>query len=145
MRFAFIPYAGAVIARFRYTLGPLRWKLHEGDRLIMKLPGFSTLKSVLPVIALLLVPAAIPVMAQSDSSGAPATTQSGGSQSTSRQSASTTTRTEVQPVQNATRVDPMWLMIGGAAVIALLIIVVLAMRGRDTDTVSRERTTVIKE
>jgi hypothetical protein len=27
----------------------------------------------------------------------------------------------------------------------LLIIVVLAMRGRDTDTVSRERTTVIKE
>jgi beta-lactamase regulating signal transducer with metallopeptidase domain len=113
----------------------------------MKLPGFSTLKSVLPVIALLLVPAAIPVMAQSDSSGAPATTQSSGSQSTSRQSASTTTRTEVQPVQNATRVDPMWLIIGGAAVIALLIIVVLAMRGRDTDTVSRvsERTTVIKE
>lgn len=113
----------------------------------MKLPGFSALKSVLPVIALLLVPAAIPVMAQSDSSGAPATTQSSGSQSTSRQSATTTTRTEVQPVRNVAGVDPMWLMIGGAALLALLVIVLLSMRGRDTDTVSRvrERTTVIKE
>jgi hypothetical protein len=112
----------------------------------MKLPGFSALKSVLPVIALLLVPAAIPVMAQSDSSSAPATTQSGGSQSTSRQSATTTTRTEVQPVRNVTGVDPLWLAIGGAALLALLVIVILAARGRDTDTVSRsERTTVIKD
>jgi hypothetical protein len=124
----------------------------------MKTEYFSKIvKRALLVFTLLVVPVAIPAIAQDSSSGSgsaqPAPSRSATSDSsTSRQSTTTTTQA-TQPVQttvtrSTNTIDPLWLAIGGAAVIALIVIAFLAMRGGSTDTVSRVRernTTVIKE
>jgi beta-lactamase regulating signal transducer with metallopeptidase domain len=60
----------------------------------------------------------------------------------------TTTTTTTQPVQTqTTTVDPLWIAAGVIGLLALLAIVLLAMRGRSTDRVAttRESTTVIKK
>jgi hypothetical protein len=50
-------------------------------------------------------------------------------------------------VERTTGVDPLWLVIGGVALLAILLIAILSMRGRrrGNDTVVRENTTVIRE
>src|SRR4051794_31070482 len=115
----------------------------------------SYMTRILPLIALLVVPFSIPVFAQ-EQSGSSSTTQTapaqqGGGNQTRRETTTVTSQTRTQaPIESVTRttgVDPLWLIVGGAAILALLVIVALSMRGRSHDHVNtvRERTTVIKE
>ena len=115
----------------------------------------SYMKRILPLIALLVVPFSIPAFAQ-EQSGSSSTTQTapaqqGGASQTRRETTTVTSQTRSEsPVQSVTRttgIDPLWLIVGGAALLALLVIVALSMRGRSHDHVNtvRERTTVIKE
>src|SRR4051812_3510270 len=95
----------------------------------IKLPNF--LKSLLPLLALLIVPATTTAIAQSTTGGSGSSTtqtQSAPSSSSSTRETTTTT-TQTVPVKEVTRIDPMWLVIGGAAVLALIIIAILATRG----------------
>lgn len=73
------------------------------------------------------------------------TTQGGGSaqqQTSSQREVTTTTTTHTE----AMRIDPLWLVLGGIALFAILLLVILAARGRTADhTHVHERTTVIKE
>ena len=101
--------------------------------------------------SLMLVPMAVPTRAQNTSTTT--STQSSPAQSTqsntTRQTTSTTTTT--QPAQTTTTqtttVDPLWIAAGVIGLLALLAIVLLAMRGRGRDRVTdvRESTTVIKK
>jgi len=75
------------------------------------------------------------------------TTQGGGGtaaqQQTSQKEVTTTSTTHTQA---ATGIDPLWLILGGIALLAILLIVILAARGRSSNqTHVRERTTVIKD
>src|SRR3982750_115377 len=75
------------------------------------------------------------------------TTQGGGGsaaqQQTSQREVTTTSTTHTQA---ATGIDPLWLILGGIALLAILLIVILAARGRSSNqTRVRERTTVIKD
>lgn len=74
------------------------------------------------------------------------TTQgSGGSaqQQTAQKEVTTTSTTHTQTTAG---VDPLWLVLGGIALLAILLIVILAARGRSgSHTNVRERTTVIKD
>lgn len=101
----------------------------------------------------LVIGLAVPVFAQDNSGGQ----QQGASQSSSQGGTSTqrstTTTTQTNPtqvtrtVERTTGVDPLWLVIGGVALLAILLIAILSMRGRrraDTAVV-RENTTVIRE
>jgi hypothetical protein len=82
-----------------------------------------------------------PVLAQNNTS-----TQEGASTQTTR---TTTTTTSSQPPAQTTRtwVDPFWLILGGIALLAIILIAVLASRrrGRDRTAVVHERETVIRK
>ncbi len=72
--------------------------------------------------------------------------QSGGSSSKQTTSTTTTTKTST-PVETRTGIDPLYLAIGGIALITIIAIALLAARsrrGRDTVAV-RETNTVIKD
>ena len=102
----------------------------------------SITRTLLIVITLGLVPAA--ALAQNS---APA--QGGGTTTESTRTTTTTTTTTSQPSQTTrtTWVDPLWLILGGIALVAIILIAVLASRGRDRDRVAThvERETVIKK
>ena len=70
-------------------------------------------------------------------------------QSNATRSTTSTTTTQTTPVQTTqtTTVDPLWIAAGVIGLLALLAIVLLAMRGRSRDKVTdvRESTTVIKK
>jgi hypothetical protein len=96
---------------------------------------------------------AVPVFAQNDAgqqqqSNQASQTSSQGGNSTQRNTTTTTTTqpTEVtRTTQRTTWVDPIWLVVGGIALLAIVLIAVLSMRGRrGGDTVVREKT-VVKE
>jgi predicted S18 family serine protease len=106
----------------------------------------------------LVIGLAVPVFAQGDSSQQ----QSGQSQQqstsqssqggSSAQKSSTTTTTTSNPTQvtrtteRVTGVDPIWLVVGGVVLLAIVLIAILSMRGRGgRDTVVRENTTVVKD
>lgn len=105
----------------------------------------STLHSVRGMFAILfsfvLLSLAIPAYAQNSAQPAtqPAAPQQ---QQTTQRSTTTTTQTE-RAVQN---VDPLWFVLGGIALLAIILIVVLASRGRGRDhTHVHESTTVVKK
>jgi hypothetical protein len=107
----------------------------------MKFPNPSTImRTLLVVISLSLVPLA--ALAQN-------TAPSGGGSATTETTRTTTTTTTSQPTTTTrTWVDPLWLILGAIALIAIILIVVLASRGRrGTDRVAThvERETVIKK
>ena len=104
----------------------------------------SILRTLLLIIGLALVPAL--TLAQNS---APAPSGGGGA-STERTQTTTTTTTTSQPSQTTrtTWVDPLWLILGGIALLAIILIVVLASRGRrgrDRVATHVERETVIKK
>jgi cytoskeletal protein RodZ len=79
--------------------------------------------------------------------------QSTATQSTNTQTTRTTTTVQqsepARAAQEATGIDPLWLIIGGVAILAILLIAILSMRGRgrsaDRVAVVSERETVIKK
>lgn len=113
------------------------------------------------MMSLALVPLAATTLAQNSSqsssstttqSSQPTTSSSGSSQTTR---STTTTTTAAQPVQTTiketsrqTGIDPLWLVIGAIALLAVLLIAILSMRGRSRSTdrveVVRDRETVIR-
>ena len=110
-------------------------------------------RSLLLAISLLIVPLAVPVFALQGSSPATSTqnsasTQGGSSSQTTTTTSKSTTPTETTRTTTTTAVDPLWIGIGAVALLALLAIVFLAMRGRGRDQVTTavsERETVIKK
>ncbi len=96
---------------------------------------------------------AVPVaFAQNSSSTTTTSTQqSQPAQSSSSSSKQTTTTSQTSvptQVQRTTGIDPLWLAIGGIALITIIAIALLAARGRrspDKVATVREHTTVIKE
>jgi beta-lactamase regulating signal transducer with metallopeptidase domain len=102
---------------------------------------------LLLAVSLLIVPCAAQAFAQNTST---TTTQTAPSTQSSQQTTTTTSKTTT-PVQTSrttttTTVDPLWIAVGAVALLAILAIAFLAMRGRSRDTVavSTERETVIK-
>ncbi|HEY0377023.1 MAG TPA: hypothetical protein VGC87_08705 [Pyrinomonadaceae bacterium] len=76
------------------------------------------------------------------------TAPSGGGASTETTRTTTTTTTSQPTTTTRTWVDPLWLILGAVALLAIILIVVLASRGRrGTDHVAThvERETVIKK
>jgi hypothetical protein len=100
----------------------------------------AAIRTCVLIVGLIVLPLA--ALAQNSTS-----TQEGGSSST--QTTRTTTTTSSQPTQTtSTWVDPFWLILGGIALLAIILIVVLASRGRrgrDRTAVVHERETVIKK
>lgn len=79
-------------------------------------------------------------------------TQSGSSSQTTRETTTTTTQTKpTQTTRTETTtsgVDPIWLVLGGIALLAVLLIVFLSMRKRprsDGETVYESKTVIKKE
>ena len=90
-------------------------------------------------LSVMLLATSASVLAQNNT-----TTQGGGGAQTTQ-----TTRTTTTTTTEATKswVDPFWLILGGVALLAIILIVVLASRGRGRDrtAVVHERETVIKK
>lgn len=92
-------------------------------------------------------PSAAPALAQNTTG----TTQTGGASSS--QTTTTTTKSTEPASQSGqttttvknTGIDPLWLVLGGVGLLALLAIVALSMRGRSRDTTVVERDTVIRK
>ncbi|MFN2454643.1 MAG: hypothetical protein ABR577_10535 [Pyrinomonadaceae bacterium] len=101
--------------------------------------------------SLLSVFAVVPSAIAQTSSGGGGAQPSGGSASQSSQSTTTTSSRSSEPAQTTTTkttgVDPLWLILGGVGLIAIIAIIVMASRGRSSsgDTVVHERETVIKK
>lgn len=101
-----------------------------------------------------IMPFAAPAFAQ-DSTNATQSTSSGNTSRTTTTTSSSNTTNPVQTTQpgqstrvvtsNTTTVDPIWIVAGGLALLAILVIAILATRGRSRDRVAvHERETVVK-
>jgi hypothetical protein len=103
----------------------------------------AAMRTCVLIVGLIVVPLAATALAQNSTS-----TQEGGSSST-QTTKTTTTTSSSQPTQTTTTwVDPFWLTLGGIALLAIILIVVFASRGRrghDRTAVVHERETVIKK
>src|SRR5215210_407764 len=99
--------------------------------------------TLLLLCSIMFVPlAVVPTMAQNTSTTT--STQTSPAQSTqsntTRQTTTTTTQTTpVQTTTQTTTVDPLWIAAGVIGLLALLAIVLLAMRGRSRDKVTDVR------
>lgn len=107
--------------------------------------------NLLLAISLLIVPFAAQVYAQGNSSSTTTSTQTTApstqsSQQTTTTTSKTTAPTETTRTTTTTTVDPLWIAVGAVALLAILAIAFLAMRGRSRDAVavSTERETVVK-
>lgn len=100
----------------------------------------SIMRALVLVTTLLLVPAW--ALAQNS-----APTQGGGATTETTRTTTTTTTSQPSQTTQTTWVDPLWLILGGVALLAIILIVVLASRGRARDRVAThvERETVIKK
>ena len=110
----------------------------------MRQLNLEAVRKGLLVLMLALFSLSVPVaLAQTSTT----TTQGGGGTAAQQQTSQRETTTTTTHTQTATGVDPLWLVLGGIALLAILLIVILAARGRSgTDTTHvRERTTVIKD
>ena len=99
--------------------------------------------TMLVLMLALAAPAAPVVFAQDNAN-------SGSKQTTTTQTKTDTpvTTTRTTETSRTFGVDPIWLVVGGIALLAILAIALLSMRGRGRDTVDTVRektTTVIKE
>jgi beta-lactamase regulating signal transducer with metallopeptidase domain len=106
--------------------------------------------NLLLAISLLLVPFTAQIFAQGNTGSSTTTsTQTSAPSAQSSQQTTTTTSKSTVPVETSrttTTVDPLWIAVGAVALLAILAIAFLAMRGRSRDTVavSTERETVVK-
>ena len=103
----------------------------------------AALRTCALIIGLVMLLWAAPALAQNNTS-----TQEGGGATTSQTTRTTTTTTSQAPTQTTTTwVDPIWLILGGIALLAIILIAVVASRkrGRDRTAVVHERETVIKK
>jgi hypothetical protein len=110
----------------------------------MRQLNLETVRKGLLVLMLALFSLSVPAaLAQTSTT----TTQGSGGAAAQQQTAQKETTTTTTRTQTATGIDPLWLVLGGIALLAILLIVILAARGRSgTDTTHvRERTTVIKD
>jgi beta-lactamase regulating signal transducer with metallopeptidase domain len=114
----------------------------------------NLVKATALAFGLILAVLAGPSMAQN--TGSTTTTQpTPATQSTSSQTTrETTTTTQTKPTQTTrtetttSSVDPMWLILGGVGLLAILLIVILSMRGRSRskgDTVYESKTVIKKD
>jgi hypothetical protein len=97
----------------------------------------ATVRVFVLALGLLAMPLAAPALAQNTTS-----TQEGGGATTTQTTRTTTTQTR------STWLDPFWLVLGGVALLAIILIIILASRGRGRDRVAtavHERETVIKK
>ena len=101
----------------------------------------SVMRTLLIVITVALVPVAALAQNTAPTQGGGATTE------TTRTTTTTTTQSQPSQTTRTTWVDPFWLILGGIALLAIILIVVLASRGRARDRVAThvERETVIKK
>ncbi len=101
-------------------------------------------RGLLLIICMALLSLAVPAFGQTGSqSGTTTTTQAPSAQQQSTQKTETTTTTTHTTA--APGIDPIWFVIGGIALLAILLIVVLAARGRSGGTHVHERTTVVRK
>ena len=101
-------------------------------------------KGLLLIICMAVLSLAVPALGQNSSqTGTTTTTQAPAAQQQSTQRSETTTTTT--RTQAATGIDPIWFVIGGIALLAILLIVILAARGRSGGSHVHERTTVVKK
>jgi cytoskeletal protein RodZ len=112
----------------------------------------NLVKAITLAFSLMIAPLAVQALAQNTSTTT--TTQpSPAVQSSSQTTRETTTTTQTsRPTQTTTQsttgVNPLWLVIGGVALLAILLIVVLSMRGRSRDSgdvVYEKKTTIKRE
>lgn len=107
-------------------------------------------------LAFCLILAALAVPSTAQNTGGTTTTQpTPATQSTTSQTTrETTTTTQTKPTQTTrtetttSSVDPLWLVLGGVGLLAILLIVVLSMRKRshsNGDTVYESKTVIKKE
>jgi len=111
----------------------------------MKQLNLETVRKALLFLSLVTVLLTVPALVLAQT-GTTTTTQGGGAaQQQSAQREVTTTTTS--HTQTAAGIDPLWLVLGGIALVVIIALVALAARGRssDGDTHVHERTTVIKE
>lgn len=110
----------------------------------MKIFDFSVaLRTCALISGLVMLLWAAPALAQNTTS-----TQEGGGAASTQTTRTTTTTTSQAPTQTTrTWVDPLWLILGGIALLAIILIAVVASRkrGRDRTAVVHERETVIKK
>jgi hypothetical protein len=91
---------------------------------------------------------AVPVLAQDNSSSQPGQSAQSNNSSSKQTSTTTSKQTSTTPteVQRTTGIDPLWLAIGGIALITIIAIALLAARSRGRDrTATVRETTVIKD
>jgi beta-lactamase regulating signal transducer with metallopeptidase domain len=106
--------------------------------------------NLLLAISLLIVPFAAQIFAQGNTSTTTSSQTSAPSTQSSQQTTTTTSKTtvptETTRTTTTTTVDPLWIAVGVVALLAILAIAFLAMRGRSRDTVavSTERETTVK-
>src|SRR5947209_12348800 len=100
-------------------------------------------RGLLLVICMAVLSLAVPALGQTT------TTQSGTTQAPAAQQQSTqrtdTTTTTTHAQTAAAGIDPIWFVIGGIALLAILLIVILAARGRSGGSHVHERTTVVRK
>ena len=96
---------------------------------------FRAVRTLMLVISLGIGASALTALAQNT---APA--QGGGTTTSSQTTTTKTTNTE-----EVARVNPIWWVLGGLALLLILLIAILAGRGRDRVDVVRERSTVVKK
>ncbi|HMF56720.1 MAG TPA: hypothetical protein VK619_10290 [Pyrinomonadaceae bacterium] len=123
--------------------------------------AINLMRATLLAFSLILVPLAVRNMAQNTNTP-PSTqsTQSGAAAQSSRQTSTTTqsqptttsqtTTTTTRPTDTTTTqngINPMWIVLGVVALLAILLIAILSMRGRSRggDTVYERKTTVKRE
>lgn len=124
----------------------------------MKLPALPNLVRTLTIaVSVVLAPLTVHILAQNTNTTtrtqtAPSTqSNTNTTQSTTKQT--TTTAQSNQPAQttrteSTSTIDPIWLIVGAVALLAILLIVILSMRGRSRDqgeTVYESKTVVKKE
>lgn len=120
--------------------------LRRGEFLTMRqLELHAVRKGLLLIICMALLSLAVPVFGQNSSQSGTSTTTTQVPSAQQQSSQKTDTTTTTTRTQTAAGIDPIWFVIGGIALLAILLIVILAARGRSGGSHVHERTTVVKK